>query len=281
MLFRSDPTHGADRTEVRRGSGTLGDDFPFVAILLFSEEDADIGDVSDHTFVIQDGGLVALVGAVVQGEPDVAKFKTLGVQGGGFTRGVRAKELTRAHQEEEAYDGGVVDVCVDGAFRGVVEIKVGVQGVDEAETDGVGTGWRLIGSMHALAELVENAMRLSRVWVDSGIREAQLGDALGHGGEGSRNGSSSERLFGGLGLQGFRSSKDPVAGSAGKEHLGSGVDGDIVESAGQLVSLAPVCPMVKGLGAVPVCLFRACSISNSESKAAPIVDTMAGRRWTS
>ena len=89
----------------------------------------------------------------------------------------------------------MVDVCVDGAFRGVVEIKVGVQSVDEAETDGAGTGWRLIGSMHALAELVENAMRLSRVWVDLGIREAQLGDALGHGGEGSRNGSSSERAF--------------------------------------------------------------------------------------
>ena len=60
-----DPTHGADRTEVRRGSGTLGDDFPFVAILLFSKEDADIRDVSDHPFVIQDGGLVTLVGAVV------------------------------------------------------------------------------------------------------------------------------------------------------------------------------------------------------------------------
>ena len=43
----------------------MSDDFPFVAILLFSKEDADIGDVSDHTFVIQDGGLVALVGAVV------------------------------------------------------------------------------------------------------------------------------------------------------------------------------------------------------------------------
>ena len=102
-------------------------------------------------------------------------------------------------------------MCVDGAFRGMVEIKVGVQSGDEAETDGVGTGWRLIGSMHALAELVEKAMRLSRVWVDSGIREAQLGDALGHGGEGSRNGSSSERLFGGLGLQGFPSPKDSVA----------------------------------------------------------------------
>ena len=75
----------------------MGDDFPFVAILLFSKEDADIGDVSDHTFVIQDGGLVALVGAVVQGEPDVAKFKSLGAQGGSFPRGVRAKKLTGPH----------------------------------------------------------------------------------------------------------------------------------------------------------------------------------------
>ena len=98
-----------------------------------------------------------------------------------------ASQLPRCANHSD--DGEVVDVCVDGALKGVVEIKVGVQGVDEAETDGVGTGWWLIGAVHALAELVENAMRLSRVWVDSGIREAQLGDALGHGGEGSRNGS--------------------------------------------------------------------------------------------
>ena len=156
-----------------------------------------------------------------------------------------------------------------------------MQGVDEVEADGVGTGWRIIGWLHALAELVEKAMRLSRVWVDSGIQEAQLGDALGHGGEGSRNGSSSERLFGGLRLQGFPSPKDSVAGGMGEEHLDSGVDWDVVESAGQLVSCAPVCPMVEGLGAVAVSLFRACSISNSESKAAPIVDAMAARRWTS
>ena len=91
------PAHGADRTKVRGGSGSLSDDLPFVAILLFSKEDADIGDVSNHTFVIQDGGLVALVGAVVQGEPDVAKFKSLGAQGDGFMRGVRAKKLTGAH----------------------------------------------------------------------------------------------------------------------------------------------------------------------------------------
>ena len=95
----------------------MGDDFPLVAILLFSEEDADIGDVSDHTFVIQDGGMVPLVGAIVKGETDVAEFKGLGAQGGCFTRGVRAKKLTRAHQEEEAYDGEMVDVCVDGALR--------------------------------------------------------------------------------------------------------------------------------------------------------------------
>ena len=53
----------------------------------------------------------------------------------------------------------------DGALRGVVEIKVGVQGVDEAETDWVGTGWWLIGAVHALAEPVENAMRLSRILI--------------------------------------------------------------------------------------------------------------------
>ena len=75
-----DPAHGADRTKVRRGSRALSDDFPFVAILLFSKEDADIRDVSDHTFVIQDGGLVTLVGAVVQGESNVAKFEGLGAQ---------------------------------------------------------------------------------------------------------------------------------------------------------------------------------------------------------
>ena len=57
----------------------MSEDFPF-------EEDADIGDVSDHTF-----------GAIVEGETDVAEFKGLGAQGGCFTRGVRTKELTRAH----------------------------------------------------------------------------------------------------------------------------------------------------------------------------------------
>ena len=78
---------------------------------------------------------------IVEGETDVAEFEGLGAQGGCFTRGVCAKKFTRPHQEEEAHDGEMVDVCVEGAFRGVVEIKVGVQGVDEAETDGVGTGW--------------------------------------------------------------------------------------------------------------------------------------------
>ena len=172
-------------------------------------------------------------------------------------------------------------MSVDGTFRDVGEVEMGVQGVDEAETDGVGTGRWLIGSMHALAELVENAMRLSRVWVDSGIREAQLGDALGHGGEGSRNGSSSERLLGGLGLQGFPSPVETVSGGIGEEHLDPGVDGDLVESAGQLVCLAPACPMIEGFGVVAVSLCRACSIGNSESKAVPIVDAIAGRRWTS
>ena len=222
-----------------------------------------------------------LIGAIVKGETDVTELKGLGAQGGCFTRGVCAKELTRAHQEEEAYDGEVVDVCVDGAFRGVVEIKVGVQGVDEAKTDGVGPGWGLIGAVHAKAELVENAMRLSRVWVESGIREAQLGDALGHGGEGSRNCSSSQRLFGGLGLQGLPAPKESVAGGVGEEDLHSGVDGHLTESAGQLVCLAPLRPMVEGLGVVAVSLCRACSIGNSESKAAPIVDAISGRSWTS
>ena len=82
-------------------------------------------------------------------------------------------------------------------------------------------------------------------------------------------------------MQGFPSPKESVTGGVGKKHLDPGVDGDIVESAGQLVSLAPGCPMVKGFGAVPVSLFRACSIGNSESKAAPTVDAMSGRRWTS
>ena len=92
-----DPAHGPDRTKVRGGSGALSDDLPFVAILLFSKEDADIGDVSDHTFVIQDGGLVPLAGAIVEGETDVAEFKGLGVQGGCFTGGVHVKKPTGAH----------------------------------------------------------------------------------------------------------------------------------------------------------------------------------------
>ena len=56
-----------------------------------------IRDVSDHTFVIQDGGLVTLVGAVAWGELNVAKFEGLGAQGGSFPRGVCATKLARAH----------------------------------------------------------------------------------------------------------------------------------------------------------------------------------------
>ena len=59
--------------------------------------------------------------------------RSLFTQGSCFTRGVCAKKFTRPHQEEKAYDGEMVDVCVDGAFRGVVEIKVGVQGFDEGD----------------------------------------------------------------------------------------------------------------------------------------------------
>ena len=62
----------------------MGNDLPFVAILLFSKEDADIRDVIDHSLIIQDGSLVTLAGAIVEGELDMTEFEGLSAQGLGL-----------------------------------------------------------------------------------------------------------------------------------------------------------------------------------------------------
>ena len=66
--------------------------------------------------------------------------------------------------------------------------------------------------MHSFDELIVNLMRLPRVWVDSGIREAQLGDALGHGGDGTRNGTSSDGLVGGSGREALPAAVEAIPG---------------------------------------------------------------------
>ena len=67
-------------------------------------------------------------------------------------------------------------------------------------------------------------MRLPRVWVDSGIREAQLGDALGHCGDGTRNGTSSDGLVGGSGREALPAAVEAIPGGIGKKDLDTSVD---------------------------------------------------------
>ena len=131
--------------------------------------------------------------------------------------------------------------------------------------------------MHAFDKLIENLMRLSRVWVDSGIRETQLGDALGHGGDGTRNSTSSDGLVGGSSVKAFPAAAEAVPGSVGKEDLDTSVDWHPREGAGNVEVGAPSFPMLEGLGVVAVSLLRACSIGNAESKAILMVDVRALR----
>ena len=135
--------------------------------------------------------------------------------------------------------------------------------------------------MHSFDKLIVNLMRLPRVWVDSGIREAQLGDALGHGGEGTRNGTSSDGLVGGSGREALPAAVEAIPGSIGKKDLDTSVDRYPREGAGQVKVRAPGFPMLEGLGVVAVSLLRACSIGNAESKAVPMVDVRALRGWSS
>ena len=135
--------------------------------------------------------------------------------------------------------------------------------------------------MHSFDELIVNLMRLPRVWVDSGIREAQLGDALGHGGDGTRNGTSSDGLVGGSGREALPAAVEAISGGIGKKDLDTSVDRYPREGAGQVEVRAPGFPMLEGLGVVAVSLLRACSIGNAESKAVPMVDVRALRGWSS
>ena len=135
--------------------------------------------------------------------------------------------------------------------------------------------------MHSFDKLIVNLMRLPRVWVDSGIREAQLGDALGHGGAGTRNGTSLDGLVGGSGREALPAAVEAIPGSVGKKDLDASVDRHPREGAGKVEVRAPSFPMLEGLGVVAVSLLRACSIGNAESKAVPMVDVSALRGWSS
>ena len=73
-----DPGDGFRWTEVGVVGGTLANDFAFDSILLVSEGDANICDVSEGVHVIQEGGIGAGVRAALVGEGDVLEFKGLG-----------------------------------------------------------------------------------------------------------------------------------------------------------------------------------------------------------
>ena len=125
------PCHGTDRTEVWGEGSTLSDDFPLVAILLISEQDTNIGDAVNVVHVIQEGRFVAIVSAAMERETHMAELKDLSAQSGRFSTRVRDEELTRTHQEEEPYHCKMVNVEIDGAFSGMVEVQVVPQSRDK------------------------------------------------------------------------------------------------------------------------------------------------------
>ena len=73
-----DPCEGFRWTEIGVVGGTLANDFAFDSILLVSEGNANICDVSKGVHVIQEGGLGAGVRAALVSESDVLEFEGLG-----------------------------------------------------------------------------------------------------------------------------------------------------------------------------------------------------------
>ena len=125
------PCHGTDRTEVWGEGSTLSDDFTFVAVLLISEQDTNIGDAVNVVHVIQEGRFMAIVSAAMESEAHMAELKDLSAQSGCLATRVRDEELTRTHQEEEPDHGEMVDVKIDGAFSGMVKVQVVPQSRDK------------------------------------------------------------------------------------------------------------------------------------------------------
>ena len=72
------PCDGFCRTEKGVVGCTLANDFAFNSVLLVSEGDANISDVSEGIHLIQEGGIGAGVGAALVGEGDVLEFEGLG-----------------------------------------------------------------------------------------------------------------------------------------------------------------------------------------------------------
>ena len=72
------PCEGFCWTETGVVGGTLANDFAFDSILLVSEGNANICDVSEGIHVIQEGGIGAGVRVALVGESDVLEFEGLG-----------------------------------------------------------------------------------------------------------------------------------------------------------------------------------------------------------
>ena len=73
-----DPCDGFRRAEKGVVGCTLANDFAFNSVLLVSEGDTNISDVSEGIHVIQEGGIGTGVGSALVGEGDVLEFKGLG-----------------------------------------------------------------------------------------------------------------------------------------------------------------------------------------------------------
>ena len=78
MEMMENPCEGFCWTEKGVVGCTLANDFAFDSVLLVSEGDANISDVSEGIHVIQEGGIGAGVGAALVGEGDVLEFEGLG-----------------------------------------------------------------------------------------------------------------------------------------------------------------------------------------------------------
>ena len=78
MEVMENPCEGFRWTEKGVVSCTLANDFAFDSVLLVSEGDAYIRDVSEGIHVIQEGGIWTGVGSALVGEGDVLEFEGLG-----------------------------------------------------------------------------------------------------------------------------------------------------------------------------------------------------------
>ena len=106
----------------------------------------------------------------------------------------------------------------------------------------------------------------------------QVGDAQGHGREGTKNGASSQRLFGG-GVVGPPTSIEAVPVGAGQQELAAGVSRELMEGAivGEAVVGAPGAPMLEDGGGVAVSFASSCATGKVDDSVNSIAEISEGR----